>query len=183
MSVGSKKKSLKATCTCSQIKLIYRFVKDADSHNGCGPRCAVHACSFLSHLQLTFDRPYLSYFLKLCYKPLIKMPPQDPQTSALLAHVFQQTQSNISFLASQNYISPAEASDFISRLTTAQTRANNATNRSVDSFQSSMQNLSAAPIAAPVSPNNTGRRIPPPPPARLQRAKALWAYNEEGRVC
>ncbi|KAF7789730.1 hypothetical protein EIP86_000676 [Pleurotus ostreatoroseus] len=104
---------------------------------------------------------------------------QDPQTSALIAHVFQQTQSNISFLASQNYISPTDASELLSRLTTAQSRANGATDRSADSLQTSMQNLSvSAPV--PISPNNTGRRVPPPPP-RYQRAKALWAYNEDGR--
>ena len=106
---------------------------------------------------------------------------QDPQTSALLAHVFQQTQSNISFLASQNYISPTDASELLSRLTTAQSRANSATDRSADSLQASIQNLSVSPAPVPISPNNTGRRVPPPPP-RYQRAKALWAYNEDGRV-
>lgn len=99
----------------------------------------------------------------------------DPKTAALVAHVFQQTQANISFLASQNYITPSEASELISHLTTAQSRGN--TPAAVDdSFANSMQNLS-------VSPNNTGRRnVPPPPPPRYQRAKALWAYNEDGRV-
>ena len=100
------------------------------------------------------------------------MAPSDPQTAALLAHVFQQTQANISFLASQNYITPAEASELISRLTTAQSRGNANTG---DSLASSMQNLNVAA--------DTGRRnIPPPPSRRAVRAKAIWAYNEDGRV-
>ncbi|PSS05490.1 hypothetical protein PHLCEN_2v3772 [Hermanssonia centrifuga] len=98
------------------------------------------------------------------------MAPSDPQTAALLAHVFSQTQANISFLAAQNYISPTDASELISRLTTAQSRGNTDA-----SLANSMQALA-------VVPTNTGRRsAPPPPPPRTQRARAVWAYNEDGR--
>ncbi len=100
------------------------------------------------------------------------MAPSDPQAAALLAHVFSQTQANISFLAAQNYISPTDASELISRLTTAQSRGNTDA-----SLANSMQALA-------VVPTNTGRRsAPPPPPPRTQRARAVWAYNEDGRVC
>ena len=101
------------------------------------------------------------------------------QMDALLAHVFQQTQANVSFLAAQNYITATEASEIMSRLSTAQSRGNTA---GAD-LAASMQNLQVAP--APVAPViDTGRRNVPPPPARhTVRAKALWAYNEDGRVC
>ncbi|EJF55843.1 SH3-domain-containing protein [Dichomitus squalens LYAD-421 SS1] len=97
--------------------------------------------------------------------------PSDPQAAALLAHVLQQTQSNINFLASQNYISHAEASDLISRLTQGADH---------DSLLSSMNNLAVGPARAPPEPAR--RSIPPPPPRNhVQKARALWAYNEDGR--
>lgn len=107
-------------------------------------------------------------------------PPSDPQTAALVSHIFQQTQANVSFLAAQNYITPSEASEIISRLTTAQSNVNSPAD---ESLESSMQALRVTPVA-PIARTNTGprRNVPPPPPPRTQQAKALWAYNEDGRV-
>ena len=97
--------------------------------------------------------------------------PSDPQAAALLAHVLSQTQQNISFLASQNYISPTEASELIARLSQSP---------QADSLAASMNNLAVSPVRAP-SP--VRRVIPPPPPrTNTKRARALWAYNEDGRV-
>ncbi|KAJ8462991.1 hypothetical protein ONZ51_g10553 [Trametes cubensis] len=96
--------------------------------------------------------------------------PSDPQAAALLAHVLSQTQQNISFLASQNYISPTEASELIARLSQSP---------QADSLAASMNNLAVSPVRAP-SP--VRRVIPPPPPrTNTKRARALWAYNEDGR--
>ena len=97
--------------------------------------------------------------------------PSDPQAAALLAHVLSQTQQNISFLASQNYISPAEASELIARLSQSP---------QADSLAASMNNLAVTPARAP----SPVRRVVPPPPARntTKKARALWAYNEDGRV-
>ena len=96
------------------------------------------------------------------------------QNDALLAHIFQQTQANVSFLASQSYITATEASEIMSRLTTAQSRGNTA---GAD-ITASMQNLQVAPPAAPLAMVDTGRRnVPPPPARRTVRAKALWAYK------
>ena len=99
---------------------------------------------------------------------------QDSQTAALLDHIFSQTQANIQFLESQNYIPPAEAKDILSRLAAAQNNS-----RNVDSgIASSMQALALAPAAPPPQ----RRSVPPPRQPRTTQARALWAYNEDGRV-
>ena len=61
--------------------------------------------------------------------------------------------------------------DLISRLTQGGTQ---------DALVSSMNNLAVGPARAP----EPTRRSIPPPPARsnVQQARALWAYNEDGRV-
>lgn len=97
--------------------------------------------------------------------------PTDPRSAALLDHVFQQTLGNINFLASQNYIPAADATELASRLTNAQHRGLNGT----DSLASSMQALQVAPVPPPA------RRAVPPPQQKKQ-ARAIWAYNEDGRV-
>ncbi|OCH89622.1 SH3-domain-containing protein [Obba rivulosa] len=97
--------------------------------------------------------------------------PSDPQAAALLAHVISQTQQNISFLASQGYISPADAADMTRRLS----EADNAS-----SPVEAMRNLSLSPPVAEPAPAPARRGIPPPPP-RTQRARAVWAYNDDGR--
>ncbi|PCH42636.1 SH3-domain-containing protein [Wolfiporia cocos MD-104 SS10] len=93
-------------------------------------------------------------------------PPSDPQAAALLAHVLSQTHQNIAFLASQNYITPADAAEITARLSAHQSN-------------SLAEDMSITARREP-SPPPPARRIPPPPP-RAQRARALWAYNEDGR--
>ena len=101
--------------------------------------------------------------------------PSDPQAAALLAHVLSQTQQNINFLASQNYISVNEASELIARLSQGPTSPITPP----DSLAASMNNLAVGPVRTP----EPSRRIPPPPPRNsVQKARALWAYNEDGRV-
>ncbi|KAI0350059.1 SH3-domain-containing protein [Trametes cingulata] len=102
--------------------------------------------------------------------------PTDPQAAALLAHVLSQTQQNISFLASQNYISPTEAAELITRLSQGPRATNDS---SLDSLASGVNNLAVNPAR---SPSPARRVIPPPPPRHnVKRARALWAYNEDGR--
>ncbi|KAI0749882.1 SH3 domain-containing protein [Daedaleopsis nitida] len=102
--------------------------------------------------------------------------PSDPQSAALLAHILSQTQQNISFLAAQNYISPTEAAELITRL--SQGSASTPATSSTDHLSSSLQNLAVGPARTP----DTGRRVPPPPPRiNVVKARALWAYNEDGR--
>ena len=102
--------------------------------------------------------------------------PSDPQASALLDHILAQTLSNVEFLASHNYISPVDASQISTRLITAQNRGDAEADTPL---VQSMQALAVTPI-----PPAPGRRVvPPPPQPRLKQARALWAYNEDGRVC
>ena len=102
--------------------------------------------------------------------------PSDPQSAALLAHILQQTQQNISFLAAQNYITPTEAAELITRLSQGPSSTSSS---SVDNVTNSMNNLAVGPARA-----DSARRVPPPPPraTSVQKARAIWAYNEEGRV-
>ncbi|KAI0366337.1 SH3-domain-containing protein, partial [Pilatotrama ljubarskyi] len=103
--------------------------------------------------------------------------PSDPQAAALLAHILSQTQQNISFLAAQNYISPTEAAELITRLSQRPRATDDA---SVNSLASGVNNLAVNPARSP----SPARRVVPPPPPRhdnVKRARALWAYNEDGR--
>ncbi|KAI0073689.1 SH3-domain-containing protein, partial [Panus rudis PR-1116 ss-1] len=102
--------------------------------------------------------------------------------SVLLAHILSQTQANISFLAAQDYISGQDATDMITRLAAAQTKKNKG---NVDSITNAVSNVSISePTPAPAShasPPPPARRNIPAPPPRVQKAKAIWAYNEDGR--
>ena len=101
--------------------------------------------------------------------------------AAFLQHLLSQTQANITFLASQGYIPTTDATDMITRLATAHTKKATSPN----TLASSVQSLSIAPSAptpAPVAEPPVRRAVPVPPP-RTQKAKALWAYNEDGSVC
>ncbi|KAJ3474577.1 hypothetical protein NLI96_g12381 [Meripilus lineatus] len=101
--------------------------------------------------------------------------------TAFLSHIISQTQANISFLVANNYLSSTDASDMISRLAEAQ--AKGIANRSTSTIGNSISNLSITPPPQPsVTPPPARRNVPPPPP-RYIRARALWAYNEDGRVC
>ncbi|EKM57834.1 uncharacterized protein PHACADRAFT_251707 [Phanerochaete carnosa HHB-10118-sp] len=99
--------------------------------------------------------------------------PSDSQAAALLDHVFSQTLRNIEFLASHNYISPVDATELSNRLTAAQHNNGDA----VSALASSVQALTVPPVP-PVGP---GRGIPLPPPRPVKQARAVWAYNEDGR--
>ena len=87
---------------------------------------------------------------------------------AYLEHILAQTRANIDFLAAHNHISSADADLMRARLSSANTAGSPPVEE--------MSNLS---VAAPA------RRVVPPPPPRsapTQRARALWAYNEDGSV-
>ena len=87
---------------------------------------------------------------------------------AYLEHILAQTRANIDFLAAHSHISSADADLMRARLSSA----NTASPPPIEE----MNNLSVGP---PI------RRVVPPPPPRsapTQRARALWAYNEDGSV-
>ncbi len=68
----------------------------------------------------------------------------------------------------------------INRLAEAQAKA--IASGSTSTVTNGISSLSIAPTPQPsITPPPARRAIPPPPP-RYQRAKALWAYNEDGNV-
>ena len=102
--------------------------------------------------------------------------PSDPQAVALLAHVLSQTQANINFLASQNYITSSKAFELIGRLSQGPA----AVHALSPYVAASISNLSLGPVRS----SEPARRVVPPPHPRNRttQARALWAYNEHGRV-
>ncbi|KAF9463876.1 SH3 domain-containing protein [Collybia nuda] len=105
------------------------------------------------------------------------MAPQNPETAALLAHVVSQLESNVQFLVSQNYISSADASAFLTKLpntsnNNSHTAHANTNSNPVNSLASRLRNLT----------NGGGAGGPPTPPrASVPQARAMWAYNEHGQ--
>jgi hypothetical protein len=88
------------------------------------------------------------------------MAPQDPQAAALLAHVLSQIEDNVNFLASQDYISQADASAILTKLPNAN---NNRAPSGISGLASRVANM--------------GTRSTPAAPSALPQAKALWAYS------
>lgn len=89
------------------------------------------------------------------------MSPQDPQAAALLAHVVSQVEQNVQFLASQNYISQADASAILTKLPNP--------NHGVTQITNGVAKMPLATRAVPVA-------------SGIKQAKALWPYNENGQV-
>lgn len=89
------------------------------------------------------------------------MSPQDPQAAALLSHVLSQIEDNVNFLASQNYISQADASAILTKLPNA------------NSYRSPnvMSGLASRVSNMVRSPSSTPAALVHP------QAKALWAYT------
>ena len=132
-------------------------------------QCAIYKCP------CPYTTPLLSASLTM---------PPDP--SALLAHIVSQTRQNVEFLMAHNEISRDAGQDILAKLPTAsditarelsdQTRR--MTIRPSSPPTSSYDHPSAPPPGPPV------RRVPPAQPQpSMQRAKALWSYNENGSVC
>lgn len=98
----------------------------------------------------------------------------------LAAHLFSQIEQNVHILASQNYLSQADADEILSRLSQGSSAHQG------EKTPSAMANLSSK-FSKLVTPSG-GRAVPPPPPPvsssgpKLQQAKALWGYNENNEV-
>lgn len=105
--------------------------------------------------------------------PLLLTTMSTPQAAALLAHVVSQMQSNVEFLVSQNYISQVDASAIMARLPSD-------TSAPVASITAATQRMGVPAI--PLAPVAPARMAPPAPVQAQQQARALWAYNEDGRV-
>lgn len=88
------------------------------------------------------------------------MSPQDPQAAALLAHVVSQIEDNVQFLASQNYITQADASVILTKLPNANI---NVAPSGISGLANRVSNMVRGPSA--------------PAASTLPKAKALWAYT------
>ncbi|KAI0067357.1 SH3-domain-containing protein [Artomyces pyxidatus] len=99
-----------------------------------------------------------------------------PDYAALIAHIISQTRQNVDFLVSQNQLSPDAGQDILSKLPTASDPAL----RELSDQTRRMTIPSPGPASSYGPP--TRRDVPPPPPrSSTQRAKALWAYNENNQ--
>ncbi|KAH9958574.1 SH3 domain-containing protein [Russula dissimulans] len=105
-----------------------------------------------------------------------------PDPSALVAHIVSQTRHNVEFLVAQNEISRDAGQRILSQLPSSsdaavwelseQTRL-----MAIPSAHSQHSVEYDRPSRPPSGP--PVRRVPQPQPS-LQRARALWAYNEDG---
>jgi hypothetical protein len=108
-----------------------------------------------------------------------------PDHSALLAHIVSQTRQNVEFLIAQDEISRDAGHRILNQLPTA----SDVTVRELSEQTRRMAIPSSPPQPSieydrPPGPPPSGppvRRIPQSQPA-LQRAKALWSYNDNGSV-
>lgn len=100
---------------------------------------------------------------------------------ALLVHIAAGVERDIEFLVAQNYLTRADASGILNKLSNISANAGHNT----PSQQSRASPFPTA-FSAPATPGSVGRRsVPPAPAAPVQvypKARALWAYNENGEV-
>ena len=99
--------------------------------------------------------------------------------SAFVFHLVSQTRANIDFLQAQGYLTVENAASIQSKLATATIKApDKSTNLPVSTPKPYTPALSRQP-----SPPNPPQLLQPPQPTpSYPRARALWGYNEDGRV-
>lgn len=106
------------------------------------------------------------------------MTAEDPQVTAMLAHIVSQMQSNVEFLVSQHHISRADANQILAKLPSVD--AGDAVAQPPRSFGNAATRTPAratfpSPASTPPAPG--GRRQVPAAPQAVQ-ARAIWSYNE-----
>ncbi|KAI0249899.1 SH3 domain-containing protein [Lactifluus subvellereus] len=107
-----------------------------------------------------------------------------PDSSALVAHIVSQTRQNIEFLMAQSEIPRSAGQDILAKLPTAndvvlrdlseQTRRMTLPSPSLPQPSVDYPPPGGPPSGPPV------RRVVTSPQPNVQRAKALWGYNENG---
>jgi hypothetical protein len=99
-----------------------------------------------------------------------------PDHSALLAHIVSQTRQNVEFLMAQNEISRDVGQGILSNLPTA-------SDITVRELSEQTRRMAIPPSSPPPgTPSGPPVRRSLQPQPNLQRAKALWTYNENGSV-
>lgn len=105
--------------------------------------------------------------------------------SALMAHIISQTRQNVNFLISQGEITRDVGHGILAQLPTASDAAlrdlsDNTRRMTIPSPPLSQPSIDYAPPPGPPSGPPVRRNATPQP--NVQRAKALWSYNENGMV-
>ena len=109
-----------------------------------------------------------------------------PDPSGLMAHIVSQTRQNVEFLMSQGEITRDVGHGILAKLPTASDVAlrdlSDQTRRmTIPSPPLSQPSIDYAPPPGPPPGPPVRRNVPPSQP-NVQRAKALWSYNENGMV-
>lgn len=103
--------------------------------------------------------------------------------SAFVSHLVSQTRANIDFLQTQGYLTIEDAASIQSKLATATIKTSEqSTERSTNLPISTPQPHTPAPSYQPNPINSPQPLQPPQPTPSYPRAKALWGYNEDGKV-
>jgi len=120
------------------------------------------------------------------FPPITSSQTSMPDPSALIAHIVSQTRENVEFLMSQGEISRDVGHGILAKLPTTSDVAL----RDL-SEQTRRMTIPSPPLSQPSIDYGSPHRPPSGPPVRrnvppsqpsMQRAKALWSYNENGLV-
>ena len=96
--------------------------------------------------------------------------------SAFISHLVSQTRANVDFLQAQGYLTKADATNIQSKLATANIKASDKSANPPISIPQPHNQVSTYQPHPPQPP-----QLPQPTPS-YPRARALWTYNEDGRV-
>jgi hypothetical protein len=101
-----------------------------------------------------------------------------PGSDALLAHIVSQTRQNVEFLMAHNELSRTDGAAILQRLPSVEDAAVRALSEQTHRLMIPEPSM---PVATTMNSGPPARAVPPPAP-RVQQAKAIWAYNENGTV-
>ena len=109
-----------------------------------------------------------------------------PESSALIAHIVAQTRQNVEFLMSQDVITRDEGHSVLAKLptesdVTLRNLSEQTRRMTIPSPPLSQPSVDYPTPSVPVSGPPVRRNVPPAQP-NVQRARALWSYNENGLV-
>ena len=102
-----------------------------------------------------------------------------------LSLIIQQTRQNVELLIANNKISAPDGRDILAKLPTGS--VDDALARSVENLSvSSPPAMPSVQVPTYPPPPSSTPYSPPsaaPPAPKTQQARALWGYNEDGKVC
>ncbi|KAG2017240.1 class E vacuolar protein-sorting machinery protein HSE1 [Coprinopsis cinerea AmutBmut pab1-1] len=101
--------------------------------------------------------------------------PDSAQSTALLALLVSQIEQNVQFLAGQGYISQEDAGVILGRLPNAE-----AASTHTPSTTTATRDLSSKTSSAISNLGNKFSGMMKPAAPKVQQARALWGYNEDG---